>query len=248
MTDCNWLPPPANLSLAPDEVHVWRISLTQPVAVIQQCRHTLSGDELSRAKRFHFERDRQRFIVARGGLCQIISRYTKKKPLELRFGYTDYGKPFLSQPAETGLRFNLSHAGDLALYAIAHERDLGLDIEQIRPMADALQIAERFFSVPENRALQIVPPAQRDEAFFNAWTRKEAYIKAIGEGLSHPLDSFDVSLKPGEAAQLLAVRSAPADRTRWLLRSLTPAAGYVAALVVERAGWRLRCWQGQFNI
>lgn len=244
MTNCNWLPPPVDLSLSPTEVHVWRISLKQPVAVIQQCRQTLSGDELSRAKRFHFERDRQRFIVARSGLRQIISRYTKQQPTELYFGYTDYGKPFLSHPAESGLRFNLSHSGDLALYALAYERDLGLDIEQIRPMADALQIAGRFFSAPENEALQTVPPEQRDEAFFNGWTRKEAYIKAIGEGLSHPLDSFDVSLKPGETAQLLAVRSAPADRTRWSLRSLVPASGYVAALVVEGAGWQLRCWRG----
>ncbi len=238
-----WLSPPVTLTLTAATVDVWQAVLSQPASIRHHLRQSLSAAELSRAKRFHFERDRQHFIVGRGVLRDILSRYTKETPGDLHFGYTAYGKPFLDRPADSELRFNLSHSGDLALYAISHERDLGLDVEQIRPMPDALDLAARFFSARENETLQTVPPAQRHEAFFNAWTRKEAYIKALGEGLSHPLDSFDVSLRPAEPARLLAVRGDPQALHRWQLVAFTPQPGYIAALVAAGQGWKIQGWR-----
>lgn len=242
MPDDLWRNPPTNLILGDYEIHVWHTSLTQPHPIIQKLRQTLTADELSRAKRFHFEKDRRRFIIARGVLREILSRYTTLLPDALRFAYTDYGKPFLSQPADTDLRFNVSHSGEVALYAITQRYKLGLDVEQIRPMPDATQVAERFFSEQENKVFHSISPEHKNEAFFNCWTRKEAYIKAIGEGLSHPLDSFDVTLAPGEAAKLLAVRNAPSEQS-WWLHAFTPTPGYVAALAIERAAWQLKYWQ-----
>lgn len=243
MSDCDWGPPPAILRLASNDVHIWRASLDQPLSLIQQLRQSCAADELSRAKRFHFEKDRRRFLVARAGLRHILSYYTKTPAGELGFGYSEYGKPCLTFPAGLELRFNLSHSGDFGLYAVTWGREIGIDIEQIRPMADIEQIARRFFSARENMALQAIPEPQKETAFFNCWTRKEAYIKAIGEGLSRPLDSFDVSFAPGEPAALLTIRDAPQDISRWSLHGLVPAPGYAAALVVEGRKQRLTCWQ-----
>ena len=215
-----------------------------PLQLIQHLRQTLSADELGRAKRFLFERDRRRFIVGRGVLRNILSRYTKENPARLRFRYSKYGKPFLIPPAgQDTLRFNLSHSGELALYAITCRRDIGIDVEQIRSMPDAEQLAERFFSNQENQTFRAVSPEQKDTAFFNCWTRKEAYVKAIGEGLSLPLDQFDVSLAPGEPAALLRARGRPQEPEHWFLEGLEPAPGYVGGLVVEGSVGRLTRWQ-----
>ena len=235
----SWATPPPDLSLADHEVHLWKAFLEPPIALINTLRQTLSADELSRAKRFHFEKDRKHFIVARGVLRFILGRYLKAAPGQIRFQYSDYGKPLL---ASESLRFNLSHSGQLALYAITRHRAIGVDLERLRPIPDATQIAQRFFSAQESKTFQKIPQDKKVEAFFNCWTRKEAYIKAIGEGLSHPLDTFDVSLRPDEPAALLAVRGPAHPAPSWLLRACNPAPDYVAAVIAEGQDWRLKYW------
>lgn len=240
---CLWSSPPLHLALTTDEVHVWRASLDQPESVLRRLRTTLSADEAARAARFHFERDRRRFTVARGVLRAILARYLDLAPEDIQFSYGPQNKPALADTRQNNnLQFNLSHSQNQALYAFARHREIGVDIEQIRTMCDAEGIARRFFSARENVVFQALPLQQRDEGFFNCWTRKEAYIKALGDGLSHPLDTFDVSLRPGEPAALLAVRGDSGEVSRWSIRALTPVPGYVAALVVEGHGWTLKCW------
>lgn len=240
----SWPHPPTSMVLGADEVHVWRASLNHPPHRLQQLRGTLSADEAERAARFHFERDRQHFIAARGLLREILSRYLKLSPDSLRFKYTSYGKPYLTDECGGAwLRFNVSHSGGLALYAISRERELGIDIEQIRTDIEHKQIASDFFSKQESVALHALPAHLQQEAFFLCWTRKEAYVKGIGEGLSLPLNSFDVSLTPGAPAALLAVRGDAHEAARWTLQALEPGAGYCAALVAEGRDWQLKCWQ-----
>jgi len=162
----------------------------------------------------------------------------------LRFSYSPYGKPSLAEEFNVGaLCFNLSHADGLALYAVTCGRQLGVDIERVRADLVDAQVAEQFFSPQEVAALRALSGNIQPQAFFNCWTRKEAYIKARGEGLSLPLDQFDVSLAPGEPAALLRTGGEPREVTRWSLKELSPGGDYVAALAVEGHGWRLRCWQ-----
>jgi len=239
-----WLVAPTNLALSSDEVHVFRASLDVPASHVHSMQQTLMRDELRRAARFYFKKDRQHFIVARGLLRTILSRYLDMEPHRLRFCYSDYGKPALvPTSAQTVLNFNLSHSDGLALYAVTRGRQIGVDIERIRVGFEQEQIATRFFSPQENAVLRALSVQMRPEAFFNCWTRKEAYIKAKGEGLSLPLDQFDISLASSKPATLLNTRGEPQNASRWSLEELKPGPGFVAALAVEGHGWRLACWQ-----
>ncbi len=234
-----WCPSPSELALSSNEVHVWRAFLEQPTEHVRQLASVLSASERSRAERFHFERDRRRFTVGRGVLRVILGRYTGIEPGQVRFRYGLYGKPYLAEELERSvLRFNLAHSHALALYAFACGREIGVDLDRVRPMPDAEQIAAQFFSARENRALQALPQAQKLEAFFNCWTRKEAYLKASSEGLARSLDTFDVSLVPGEAARLLYVEGQPEEIDRWSLKTFVPAADHLATLAVEGLGWQ----------
>jgi 4'-phosphopantetheinyl transferase len=214
---------------------VWRAMLDPSLSRVATLEQTLAADERTRAGQFHFERDRMRFIVARGLLRAILGRYLNRDPRALRFGSNPYGKPSLA--AESGgdatLSFNVTHAGGMALYAVTRNRAIGIDLEDIRMDVECDSIAEHFFSPLERRMLRAVPPAQRPEAFFHCWTRKEAYIKARGMGLSLALDHFDVSVTPGEPAALLETREEGQDSSRWSLHDLPVGEGYVAALAVE---------------
>jgi 4'-phosphopantetheinyl transferase len=166
-------------------------------------RNSLSPDELDRAAKFHFLRDSQRFIAARGILRNILSRYIGQSPETIRFSYGPFGKPRLAPScAADGLRFNLSHAGNIALYAVALNREIGVDLERIDPSFLEDRIEEKFFSRNEIVELRSLPVDARPRAFFNCWTRKEAYVKALGGGLQTSLQSFDVSLAPGKAPDI----------------------------------------------
>ena len=238
-----WYEPPPHFVLGDDEVHVWRAALDGPAASLAYYRDLLAADERQRADRFHFQKDHDRFVVARGLLRIILGRYLDASPAQLRFRYGPFGKPELTAAhGDTDLRFNVSHAEGLALYACTRRRALGVDIEYVRPDFPGHEIAARFFSPREVAALRALPAAVQTRAFFNCWTRKEAYIKAHGAGLSLPLDQFDVSLAPDEPAALLATRPEPQEAARWSLQELTPAPGYVAAIAVEGRGWLLRRW------
>lgn len=235
-----------------DEVHVWRADLNPGDSTVRACYELLQPDERLRADKFHFPRDREHFTVARGVLRQILGGYLGSAPEQVRFAYNKYGKPALAADAfDAPLSFNVSHSKDIALYAIAGgRRRVGLDIEHLREDFDSLTLAERFFSHAEVAALRALPAEQQRTAFFNCWTRKEAYIKALGEGLSHPLDKFSVSLAPGEPAALLSTDDNPEEASRWSLVELSPGDGYVAALACEGDAPPLvscRQWHEEFS-
>ena len=223
--------------LTADEVHVWHANLDEHEA--GPLKALLTEDEVSRADRFHFAKDRNHYTVARGLLRKLLAGYLAKSASDLRFAYAEKGKPALDE-GQQSLNFNLAHSHGCVIYAFSRGREVGVDLEFKREGLEAEKIAERFFSPPEIVALRALPLELRRQAFFDCWTRKEAYIKARGDGLSLPLDRFDVSLAPGEAAALLRNHQDPAEVTRWTMQSIPVPVGYVAALVVEGHDWRLR--------
>jgi len=231
--------------LQSDEVHVWRTALDLPESQVRSLRQTLTADECQRAERYVFEKDRTHFVVARGLLRVLLGRYLRQEPQHLRFTYGLHGKPALATDmGRVALRFNVSHSHGLALYAITRGREVGVDVERIRPAVVQEKVAERFFSPREVTVLRALPTPLQAPAFFACWTRKEAYIKAKGDGLSLPLDQFDVSLAPGEPAALLHTTRDPQEAACWALQDLAPAPGYRAAVAVAGHDWRLTCWDG----
>lgn len=235
------------MRLDPDTVHVWRASLDVTAPAIETLEAALSPDERARAARFARTIDRERYVAARGILREILGRYLERPGTEVRFRYASHGKPELEPgPDDRPLQFNLSHAAGLGLVAVAHGRRVGVDIEHVDPTLIDERIPERFFSPREVAALRALPSALQGEAFFACWTRKEAYVKARGEGLSIPLDRFDVALAPGKPAALLRTEDDPAEAGRWTLHALAPAPGYVGALAIEGRGARVECraWGG----
>ena len=231
-----WWPPPGTLSLQTGEVHVWRIELEQPGSLLEKFRSTLEADELQRSGRFHFEKHRNSFVVSRGFLRYVLSRYLEAKPETLRFSYGEYGKPAL----DGRLQFNMSHSHGVALLAITADRQIGVDVEHIRADFATEDIARRFFSSSEVESFNRLPAEEQAAAFFRCWARKEAFIKATGRGLSQPLDEFDVTLAPGVAAELLRVDED--DASRWCMSDIDVGSEYAAALVVEGAALRIQYW------
>lgn len=245
MTDynCLWEPAPANADLLYNDVHVWCAWLDQSISSLEKLVQTLSMDERMRAERFQFEQGRQRFIIGRGLLRTILGYYLGIEPGRLDICYGMYGKPALAEMSGTSaLRFSLSHADGLTLYAVTRDRELGVDLEQIRHIAETEQIVDRYFSERERAVFRALTPDKKQEAFFSYWTCKEAYLKASGEGLTRPLNQIDVSLVPGEPARLLSVDGDVKKASRWTLQELRPAPGFTAALVVEGQDWRLSRW------
>jgi 4'-phosphopantetheinyl transferase len=239
-----WHVPPERLRLLEGQVHVWRISLDQDPAALGSLYQMLSADEQERANHYRFDRDRQAFITRRGRLRILLACYLGLDPASLQFSYNPYGKPFLQREAAGQLCFNLSHSQGLALFAFARQVDIGVDLERERRDFDCLELVDRFFSTGERAELSALPLESRFQAFFLCWTRKEAYIKAHGEGLSLPLENFDVSLTPSEPARLLATRAGLETPDQWSLFNLEPAPGYRAALAVRGRSYELHCWAG----
>jgi 4'-phosphopantetheinyl transferase len=236
-----WMRGPAAPVIWPNEVHVWRARLDVPWSWTFD--EALSLDDRARADRFRFESDRRKFCVARASLRLILGRYLKAKPGRLQIDTGDYGKPhFADQKASQGLRFNLSHSHQLALISIARDREVGVDVEYIRPNFVTDEVAGHFFSPAEAEQLRALPAEVKTQSFFNCWTRKEAYIKARGEGLYCQLDQFDVSVAPGSPARLLNSRLDAKEVTRWSFQDLFPEPGYAATLAVERGFSRLVLW------
>jgi 4'-phosphopantetheinyl transferase len=240
-SDAPWRWGPASPVIWPNEVHVWKIYLRAPWSSENQ--EVLSNDERARATRFRFHLHGDRFIAARSSLRTILARYLWTTPAELKFGVNPFGKPHLvGGQDKLGLRFNLSHSHEMALLAVARNRDVGVDIEFMRRDFATDDVARRFFSRSEVNQLASTASELKTEAFFNCWTRKEAYIKARGEGLSFPLDQFDVSFAPNAAAALLASRCDRGEVWRWSLQALSPAPEYAAALAVEAGFSRMCLW------
>ena len=237
-------PPPLDLRIKSDEIHLWRASLDQSVSQLHRLRQTLSSDERMRAERFRFEQDRKHFVAGRGILRMILGRYLNVEPDRMQFCYGKHGKPELSDAlGKRNILFNMSDSEGLALYAFTRSHEIGVDIESIREISEMDQIAQSFFSSGENAVFCSIPNGKKKEAFFNCWTRKEAFIKAIGEGFSQPLDKFEVSLVPGESAKLLKIEGDSMRASRWSIQELKPASGFAAAFAVKKRSWQLSCWR-----
>ena len=233
----------APLLLPDNEVHVWRADLERIREDESRWQEVLSGDEKERAARFHFPTDRQRYMASRAVLRMILAGYLQTDAADLAFVYSKREKPSLALAhAASGLMFNLSHSVGVSLYAIARRRELGIDIEQLGRNSDLQGIAHRFFSPSEQQQLAKLSGEEKVQGFFRCWTRKEAYIKATGDGLALPLTQFDVSLDAGNGNALLATRPDASQAQKWDLREVSAGAGYAAALCMQGQGCEVKDW------
>jgi 4'-phosphopantetheinyl transferase len=240
-----WPKTPGHQRLPAGEVHVWSADLDQTDRDAVHLSKLLSGDELSRASRFYFERDRERFIRGRARLRILLSGYLDVAPERIRFQYGSNGKPRLAFPSETGLEFNVSHSGHLLLLAVALDRPVGIDVELLRPVEELSSIARQFFSAREVAELNRIPEPLQLVGFLNCWTRKEAILKAAGGGITQHLDRFSVALAPGRPPALIE-SEVPAFRSKnWRVVELRPATDSIAALAIHGGPARIRCWRWQ---
>jgi 4'-phosphopantetheinyl transferase len=224
-------------SLPRDELHVWRASLDQPSGVISALAALLSADERERMNRIHVDQVRNRYAAGRGILRVLLGRYVGVAPADLEFNYGEHGKPFLAGSAPW---FNLSHSREVALFAFSSSAEVGVDVELADRSIDPLPIAHRFFSQAEVESLRSLPEELRARAFLTCWTRKEAFIKARGDGLSLPLSSFDVTLAPSEPAALTRTSWSASEPQEWELADLSdPEGEIIAAAALRRRGCRV---------
>ena len=238
-----WRAPPAHLVLPAAEIHVFSFVLDLPACRVGELKRLLLHDELARAERFKLVKDRTRYTVGRAQLRTILGRYLNMEATHVQFCYGMHGKPALASGSGSDrVRFNVSRSHGFGIIAIQLDSDLGIDLEHIRPFPDALPIAERLFAPEEYQALRSLPGAQLDAAFFSYWTRKEAIVKSIGLGLSHPMDAFALARHPGASEERVVITGAHGAATRWSLTVPPPSAGYVAALATAGALRPLRCW------
>lgn len=226
------------------QVQVFAMRLDLPIVEVRDLAESLSADEVARARRFHFERHRRRYVVCRGALREILAVHLGVTARDVEFVQGANGKPALAPSwAGSGLEFNVSHSDELALVAVGQWRRLGVDVEKVWPLRDAAELVARFFSTREKEAFQRLNSDLQPQAFFNLWTRKEAWLKATGEGIAHRLSQVEVSFMPGEPARLLNIPIDLSGTNRWALAALAPAAGYIAALAAEDSnGIQVQCW------
>jgi 4'-phosphopantetheinyl transferase len=221
-------------------VELWSASLEPPASLGSALAACLSPDERARAERFVAARDRDRFVAGRAFLRLLLGQSTGAEPRELSFRYSAHGKPALADEG-SDLEFNLAHSGTVVVCALAQGCEaLGVDVECVKPIRDAAGLARRAFSPREAVRLDSLPEPVRLRAFYEAWTRKEAFLKALGCGLDRPLDSFDVAFGPGERPRLLQTLGDPTEADRFSLHSFEPEDGYIGAIAVLGAGWELR--------
>jgi 4'-phosphopantetheinyl transferase len=239
-----WGAPSLPMALSSGEIHIWGADLGEPGMSMAQYYRLLSQDERKRAERYHFDKDRHRFILRRGILRKILGTYTNTPPERLSFGYSQRGKPELVDRAGMDeIKFNLSFSNRLAVFAFARDLEVGIDIENVRCVPEMGDMSFRFFSAFENRALQVLPETRKKYAFFSLWTCKEAFVKATGDGMSFPLNEFCVSLGPSPAPQLTSVRGNPPASSRWSIFTFTPDIGYTAALAARSQTFQLAYWK-----
>ncbi len=240
----SWPPPPPEFDLGESDIHVWSASLDSLAGSATRLVSILSASERERAERHRFERHRQWFIARRGLLRILLGRYLDNAPSELAFAYTARGKPSVTQhPGARVLHFNLSDSAGLALVAVTRSAPLGVDVERIEPVRDMDGVAARFFSAREKATIDSLPEFRKAEAFFNCWTRKEAYLKATGEGISDSLPAVEVTLAPGDPPRLLGIAGDTQPAAQWTFSSVDPAPGFVGALAIRARGLKLSCWQ-----
>jgi 4'-phosphopantetheinyl transferase len=237
--EANGLAPRAPLGEA--EIHVWCIPLEIEADALTGLGRLLCADEQARARRFRFEPDRQRYVAARAALRILLGRYVDSPPERIVFSYSTSGKPFLAPPGGgRGPYFNISHSGQIALMAFCASAQLGIDVELVREIADTENIVRGFFCREEIEHWMELPADLRKRAFYDCWTRKEAFVKASGDGLSMPLDGFQVSFGPGAVPSIRVPQYA--DEPRWCLFDVSPASDYSGALAIAGIRWDLHCW------
>jgi len=240
-TQQTWKSGPLQPAIWQNEVHIWRARLDVPWSWTFD--EALSLEDRVRADRFKFESDRRKFCAARASLRLILSRYLGVKAGRIQLETGEFGKPFLADNSVAeGLRFNLSHSHQVALISVSRDREIGVDIEFMRSDFATDEVAGHFFSPAEVAEFRAVPADLRTRSFFNCWTRKEAYIKARGEGLYCPLDQFDVSVSPNAPAMLLESRVDPTDAQRWIFKDIHAGDRYAATVAVEKSFSRLVLW------
>jgi 4'-phosphopantetheinyl transferase len=236
--DEEWNPAPDALRLDTGDVHVWRVPLELPQALLGWAHSVLDDVERARAARFRFGRDRVRFVAGRALQREILARYLRVEPDAVRYRTTSFGKLQIAGPATAmNLQFNFSNSAGLGLLAIAAGRLVGVDIEQCRPVPDTMQLAADWFSAADCAALDAATPARREVIFLSCWTRAEAYMKAVGRGLSLPADDCHAGCAPRDTALLLDDRSRRSAALRWKTKTLAPAQEYVGALAAEGDDW-----------
>lgn len=232
------------LHLSADDVHVWCVSLDRASQNLSKLKSLLSPDEIVRAYRFHFEKDRNYFIISHGFLRSILGEYLGIEPSHVKYCYGSYGKPMVDIVYQDKiLQFSFSHSHNLALCAITWDKLIGVDIEYIRPIPESVCIAEQFFLPNENAVIGSLPFGQRQDAFFRFWTCKEAYLKAIGYGMTKPLSDPEISMLPGDLVQLVSVHGSRCEADLWQMETLLPFPGYLAALAVQGHGWQIKLVQ-----
>jgi 4'-phosphopantetheinyl transferase len=236
----SWHPAPARVGLSADEVHVWCAALRRTATDVEGLARLLSAEERERAGRFRSDSARTEFVVARGMLRAILARYLARAADRIALGHTNQGKPKL---ACRSLHFNVSHSHGLALFAVTGRGEVGVDVERLRPYDNHLSLADRYFAPREAALLRGLAPECRLEAFFHAWTRKEAVVKASGAGLSYGLERIEVTFLPGEPARVLRLDDEDHLAAGWSLRALAPAPGYVGAVALQGHEYRLVCWR-----
>lgn len=233
--------PPTLSEIESQTVQIWQCSLEGSDREFALWRDTLSEDERQRANRYCFDRDARAFVAGRGQLRSLLGHYLDLDPVQVKFIYTQQGKPYLDPAINPhGLVFNVSHSRDRILYAFGRDRILGVDLEWIRPIPKLQQLANRFFTPQEATSLQAFPPNQQSLAFFRGWTRKEAFLKATGEGITQ-LQAVTVSLSSHDPAILLEVPSGERIED-WILADLALPSGYVGAIAVKASSIRWQCF------
>lgn len=245
MLNCTWEVPTLFPPLKNKEVHVWFAQLDSPKININNLFDLLTSEEKTRALRFHFAKDKNHFIAARSLLRILLSQYLNKDPQAIEFYYNQYGKPFLSD--NFNLKFNISHSHNAALFAFVEYHEIGIDIESSTRQVEIDEIAQRFFSKPEYQLLKSLKGDNKRKAFFNGWVRKEAFLKALGQGLSYSLAKVEFTLLPEQPAKFLAIHDSEQNINDWLVHELYPTEDYAAALVVKGKMQSLKTWQWNYE-
>ncbi len=243
-----WQSPPDRLLLGQETVHVWRANLDLSSAQISHLHSVLSTDEIIRAERFRFEQHKNRFIAARGILRKLLGQYLKVSPKNLEFRYGERGKPELADSrTANNLQFNLSHSQDLALFGFATHARIGVDIERLKPMPDAIKMAQRFFTPQESTLVRDRVGIKQMQMFFRLWTAKEAYLKALGTGLSGSLSSFNIEFHSNGRIGLSSTREDAEATAKWFLCSCVPTSNYIGAVAVDTNANRKQIYFWNFD-
>jgi len=234
----------ASPQLGENDVHVWAFYLDVSPASLQRFESFLSLDERERASRFHFEQHRNRYVAGRGWLRELLGAYVDVSPDKIKFDYGLYGKPaFSQQSARKDIDFNLAHSDSFAVAGVTHTGPLGLDLERVRPLEDMGELVKRFFSQRESSLFEQLKREKQLSGFFNLWTRKEAWLKATGQGISHYLNQVEVSFLPEQSARLLKLPEGFPPAHEWSLHDLNPGCGLKGALAIAAKEARISCWQ-----